>query len=79
MNTHSRLIKENKKMIVDSVPFIEDKGEKYESCQGPPTTMMALKFFLPNLDIDFNELYEKMRYKHGNWFFETYIVSDYLN
>lgn len=62
-------------MIIGNVPFIEDKKEIYGSCQGPPTTMMALKFFLPNLNIDFNELYEKMSYKRGNWFFETYVVS----
>lgn len=62
-------------MIIENVPFIEDKEEKYESCQGLPTTMMAFKFFLPNLSINFDELYKKLGYKRGNWFFETYIVS----
>lgn len=62
-------------MIIENVPFIEDKEEKYESCQGLPTTMMALKFFLPHLEISFDELYKKMNHKRGNWFFETYVVK----
>lgn len=62
-------------MIIPNVPFIDDKEEKYGSCQGPPTVMMAFKFFLPHLKITFEELYEKMRYEKGTWFFETYIAE----
>lgn len=62
-------------MIINNVPYIEDKKEKYASCQGPPTVMMALRFFLPKLSISFDELYEKMNYKKGNWFFEMYMVK----
>lgn len=62
-------------MLIKNVPYIEDKKEEYASCQGPPTTMMALKFFFPKLDISFKRLYKKMNYKKGNWFFEVYIVK----
>lgn len=64
-------------MIIKNIPFIEDKKEKYASCQGPPTIIMVLKFF--DIDISFSELYKKMRYKKGKWFFETSIVSICFN
>ena len=60
-------------MIIKDVPLIEDKKEKYASCQGPTTVMGVLEFF--GIDISFSELYEKMRYKKDKWFFETYIVE----
>lgn len=62
-------------MIIQNVPYIEDKKQIYASCQGPPTTMMALKFFLPKLRYSFEDLYRDIGYKKGNWFFETYIVK----
>ncbi len=62
-------------MIIKNVPYINDKKEKYATCQGPPTTMMALRFFLPKLSMTFSKLYEKMNYKKGAWFFEMYIVQ----
>ncbi|MBW2996177.1 C39 family peptidase [Candidatus Woesearchaeota archaeon] len=60
-------------MIIKNVPFIGDKKEEYASCQGPPTVMMILKFF--DIDVSFSELYKRMRYKKGKWFFEMYIVE----
>jgi hypothetical protein len=62
-------------MIIKKVPYISDKQEKYASCQGQPTVMMIVKFFLPNLGISFKELYKKMEYSAGEWFFEMYIVK----
>lgn len=61
----------NNKKLFD-VPFVEDK--RVASCQGPSCTMMALKFFKPNLEITMDELFKIMKYKFGHWFFETYIV-----
>lgn len=60
-------------MIIENIPFVDDRKEKYASCQGPPTVMMVLKFF--DINVSFSELYKKMRYKKGKWFFETYIVE----
>src|SRR3989344_9338963 len=62
-------------MIIKNVPYISDKEEKYASCQGPPTVMMVLNHFLPDLKLTFNELYDKMGYSKGEWFFEMYIVE----
>lgn len=62
-----------RKATIKDILFIEDKKEKYASCQGPPTVMMVLKFF--NVDISFSDLYKKMKYKKGKWFFETYIIK----
>jgi len=63
-------------MIIKNVPFVDDKKQKYASCQGPPTVMMILKYF--DINLSFLELYKKMDYKKGKWFFETYIVK-FLN
>ncbi|PIN78534.1 hypothetical protein COY26_02645 [Candidatus Woesearchaeota archaeon CG_4_10_14_0_2_um_filter_33_10] len=60
-------------MIIKNIPFINDRKEKQPSCQGPPTVMMVLKFF--SIDIPYSKLYEKIKYKKGKWFFETYIVE----
>jgi len=62
-------------MIIKNVPYISDKNEKYASCQGPPTVMMAIKYFLPDLKLTFDALYDKMDYSKGEWFFEMYIVT----
>lgn len=62
-------------MLIPNVQYIEDKTEIYASCQGPPTTMMALKFFVPQINLTFPKLYRLMQYKKGAWFFETYIVQ----
>lgn len=61
-------------MILENVPYFEDKKEKFASCQGPPTVFMAFKFFLPNEFISFPKLYREMSYIHATWFFETYIA-----
>ncbi len=66
-------------MIIKNVPYINDQKEEYATCQGPPTTMMALRFFLPKLGMTFSKLYEKMNYKQGAWFFEMYIVQLFYN
>ncbi|MFH1211699.1 MAG: C39 family peptidase [Candidatus Woesearchaeota archaeon] len=60
-------------MIIQNIPFISDKEEKYASCQGPPTVMMVLKYF--GIDISFSELYKRRSYEKGKWFFEAYIVE----
>lgn len=60
-------------MLNKNVPFIGDRPEKYASCQGPPTTMMVLRSF--GIDLSFEELYKKMKYQKGRWFFESYIVE----
>jgi len=62
-------------MEIKNVPYVDDKKEKYASCQGPPTVMMVLRYFLPDLKLTFNELYDKMGYSKGEWFFEMYIVE----
>jgi len=62
-------------MLIRNVPFIGDKKEEYGACQGPPTTMMALRFFRPKVKISFPELYKKMGYEKGKWFFESYVVE----
>jgi len=61
-------------MIIRDVPYIGDTGEEYASCQGPPTTLMALQHFSPGLDMNFSDLYTAMDYRAGKWFFEMYIV-----
>ena len=62
-------------MIINNVPYVPDKEEKYATCQGPPTVMMVLKHFLPDLNLTFNELYDKLGYSKGEWFFEMYMVE----
>lgn len=62
-------------MIITNVPYIEDKEEKYATCQGPPTVMMVLNYFLPDLKFTFSELYNEMSYSKSEWFFEMYIVE----
>ncbi len=61
-------------MIIKNVPFVEDKEERYASCQGPPTVMMVYKYFKPDKPISFSELYSMLRYKPKTWFFEVYIT-----
>jgi hypothetical protein len=62
-------------MIIKGVPFIKDRQEKCAPCQGPSTLMMVIKFFKPKIKISCRELYNKLSYKKGEWFFETYIVK----
>ncbi len=61
-------------MIIEKVPFVDDRNEKYASCQGPQTVMMVLNFFKPGLNLSFEKLYELLEYKTKTWFFETYIA-----
>lgn len=61
-------------MIIHNVPYVEDKSENWGSCQGPPSTLMVFRYFLPNKHMSFPKLYNEMKYTHGTWFFETYIV-----
>ena len=62
-------------MKIENIPYIEDKNQDYASCQGPPTVMMAFKFFFPDEPITFPRLYKLLGYTHGTWFFEMYIAS----
>jgi len=62
-------------MEIKNVPYIDDKEEKYASCQGPPTLMMVLKHFLPGFKLTFDEVYDKLGYSKGEWFFEMYMVE----
>lgn len=61
-------------MIIKNVPFVDDHLQKYASCQGPPSVMMAFRYFRPHTKMSFEELYENMGYKRKTWFFETYIT-----
>jgi len=60
--------------IIKGVPYIEDKKEKFASCQGPPSTLMVFKYFRPSEIMNFPKLYKRLGYTHATWFFETYIV-----
>ena len=53
------------KMIIKNIPYIEDKEQKYASCQGPPSVMMTFKFFFPDKELTFSELYELLDYRRG--------------
>jgi hypothetical protein len=59
--------------MIQKMPFISDKEEKYATCQGPPTVMMVLKH--SGIDLSFSELYKRMHYEKGKWFFEAYIAE----
>ncbi len=65
-------------MIIPNVPFIDDHEQKYATCQGPPSVMMVLRYFMPKKRINFDELYLQLGYKKGIWFFETYIVRFFV-
>jgi len=62
-------------MIIKKVPYFDDKEEKYGTCQGLPTALMVLKRYKPRLHISIEDLYGRMDYKKGQWFFETYLAQ----